>query len=87
MAIETTVSPIGKPAAEASSGRASRNERYRRQRDQFATTREIARQVILFRTETGLTQEQLARRLETSAPQICRIESGRYMPSGKTLAR
>lgn len=39
------------------------------------------------RTNAGLTQEQLAERMETSQSTIARLESGRTVPSGRTLTR
>jgi ribosome-binding protein aMBF1 (putative translation factor) len=82
-----TVSPIGTSAADAARSRAARSAEYRAQQAQFATTRDLARQVILYRTEMGLSQQELASRIGTSRPVISRIESGRYMPSGRTLQR
>jgi transcriptional regulator with XRE-family HTH domain len=35
----------------------------------------------------GLTQEELAREMETSQSAIARMESGRTLPSGSTLKR
>jgi ribosome-binding protein aMBF1 (putative translation factor) len=79
--------PIGSDAAEARQRRRSRSLEYRRVDEQYAATRELAAQVVLFRTRRQLTQDQLAELMGTSAPQISRIESGRYMPSGTTLQR
>jgi|GEM_PF-5418917 len=39
------------------------------------------------RTRAGLTQEQLAEKMETSQSAIARIESGRSISSGNTLQR
>ena len=47
----------------------------------------LARAVIRARVEAGLTQEQLARRMDTSQSVIARLESGRVQPSTKTLER
>lgn len=87
VADEPSVSPIGSDAYEAHQRRRNRSTEYRRLDEQYAATRELAAQVILFRTRRNLTQEQLAELMGTSAPQISRIESGRYMPSGTTLQR
>jgi transcriptional regulator with XRE-family HTH domain len=48
---------------------------------------ELARAVIQARTHAGLTQEQLARRMETTQSVIARLESGRVQPSTQTLTR
>lgn len=51
--------------------------------DEFA----LASAMIDVRTRAGLTQEQLAEKMETSQSAIARIESGRSIPSGNTLKR
>jgi len=81
------VGPIGSDATDAQQRRRTRSAAYQRRDDQYACTREIAAQVILYRTRQQLTQEQLADLVGTSASQFSRIESGRYMPSGTTLQR
>jgi transcriptional regulator with XRE-family HTH domain len=47
----------------------------------------IADLVILHRTRTGLTQEDLASRMGTSISAISRLESGFHVPSIETLRR
>lgn len=47
----------------------------------------LARAIIEARTNAGLTQEQLAERMKTSQSAIARLESGRTIPSARTLAR
>lgn len=81
------VEPIGSDATEAQQRRRNGSVEYQRLGDQYACTREIAAQIILYRTRRQLTQEQLANLVGTSALQLSRIESGRYMPSGTTLQR
>ena len=46
-----------------------------------------ARAVIEVRVRDGLTQEQLAERMETSQSAIARLESARGRPTTNTLAR
>ena len=48
---------------------------------------ELARQMIEARGRAGLTQEQLAKRMKTTRTVIARLESGRVMPSTRTLER
>jgi predicted transcriptional regulator len=48
---------------------------------------EIARALIKARTEAGLTQEEVAKRMGTTQSVIARLESGRTFPSLKTLYR
>lgn len=47
----------------------------------------LARQMIEARTRAGLTQEELASRMDTSRTVIARLESGRCLPSTRTLKR
>jgi len=51
--------------------------------DQFAR----AAAIIAARARAGLTQEQLAARMNTSQAVIARLESGRVKPSTRTLER
>ena len=43
--------------------------------------------MIKARAEAGLTQEQLAKRMNTSQAVVARLESGRVMPSMRTLTK
>jgi ribosome-binding protein aMBF1 (putative translation factor) len=47
----------------------------------------LAEAVIRARSAAGLTQEQLARRMNTTQAVIARLESGRVKPSTRTLER
>src|SRR5580658_8761189 len=47
----------------------------------------LARAVIDARVTAGLTQEQLAQRMDTTQSVIARLESGRTRPSTQTLER
>lgn len=51
--------------------------------DEFA----FVQAMIEARTQAGLTQEELAARMETSQSTIARLESGRAKPSARTLER
>ncbi len=48
---------------------------------------ELAYQIACLRIERGITQEELARRVGTSQPNIARLESGRRPPSLALLQR
>jgi ribosome-binding protein aMBF1 (putative translation factor) len=48
---------------------------------------QLASALIEARARAGLTQEELARRMETTQANIARLESGRVMPSTRTLER
>lgn len=47
----------------------------------------LARAMIHARVAAGLTQEQLAQRMQTTQSVIARLESGRTRPSTQTLER
>lgn len=48
---------------------------------------DLARQLIAARIRAGLTQAELAERMHTTQSTVARLESGRTMPSMRTLAR
>ncbi|MBN9305295.1 MAG: transcriptional regulator [Devosia sp. 67-54] len=60
---------------------------YRREYEALDEEFALMKALIDARAQAGLTQEQLAERMETSQSVIARLESGRTMPSGRTLAR
>ena len=47
----------------------------------------VAREMIEARARAGLTQDELASRMDTSRTVIARLESGRSLPSTRTLKR
>lgn len=47
----------------------------------------LARALIAARVGAGLTQEQVASRMQTTQSVVARLESGRVRPSTKTLER
>lgn len=48
---------------------------------------DLARTVIALRSESGLTQRELAERIGLKQPQLARIEAGRQLPKLETLAK
>jgi ribosome-binding protein aMBF1 (putative translation factor) len=80
-------SPIGSSAGESTQRRARSSATYRREQRRLAPYEEIARLVIRHRLDQGLTQQELAERMETSHSAISRIESGRHKTSAQTLQR
>ena len=64
-----------------------KNPAYRKAHQALEPEFELARALIRARVEAGLTQEQLAQRMQTSQSAIARLESGRFRPSTKTLER
>jgi transcriptional regulator with XRE-family HTH domain len=64
-----------------------KNKEYRKAHEELAPEFALARAVISARVKAGLTQEQLARRMDTTQSVIARLESGRTRPSTQTLGR
>ena len=64
-----------------------KSPKYRKAHEAMAPEFELARAVIEARVTAGLTQEQLARRMDTTQSVIARLESGRTRPSTQTLER
>jgi len=60
---------------------------YREAFEKLSTEFELARVLIETRTGAGLTQEELAKRMETTQSAIARMESGKQLPSAGTLKR
>jgi ribosome-binding protein aMBF1 (putative translation factor) len=64
-----------------------KNPEYRKTHDALAPEFELARAVMDARVTAGLTQDQLAQRMNTTQSVIARLESGRTRPSTQTLER
>lgn len=60
---------------------------YRQEFEALETEFAVARALIEARAKAGLTQEELARRMDTSQSAIARLEAGRALPSARTLER
>lgn len=60
---------------------------YRTAYDKLGPEFEIARAVILARKGAGLTQQQLAQRMNTTQSAVARLEGGHSCPSTSTLMR
>lgn len=60
---------------------------YRREYEGLEEEFALASAIIDARSRAGLTQEELAAKMETSQSAIARLESGRTIPSGRTLRR
>ena len=65
----------------------SKDPKYRSAYDKLKPEFEIARILIEARTQAGLTQAQLAERIQTTQSAVARFESGRIHPSTKTLRK
>ena len=55
--------------------------------DRLAPEFEISAELIRARQRAGLSQAELAARMKTSQSAIARLESGKTLPSAKTLLR
>lgn len=64
-----------------------KDDGYRQEYDALETEFALARAMIEARSKAGLTQEELAKRMDTSQSAIARLETGRSLPSGRTLER
>ena len=60
---------------------------YREAYDELGPELELARVLIDARASAGLTQAQLAERMQTTQSAIARLESGRAQPSTRTLEK
>jgi len=80
-------SPVGRTHGVAMDEAAAHDPAYRAALDRLLPYERIARLVISLRMEMGISQEELARRVGTSASAIARLESGHHRPSVETLRR
>src|SRR5688572_23202672 len=87
MRAQTSQSPVGTDAPTAGRRRADRSAEHRAEEARLAPFEQVARMIIGRRIELGITQEQLAQRMETSASTISRIEGGQHVTSVTTLER
>jgi ribosome-binding protein aMBF1 (putative translation factor) len=81
------VSPIGMSVSEAIERNRARSPRYREEYDDLESPEQIARIVIARRARLGLSQQEVAVRMGTTASVISRIESGQHRTSTNTLRR
>ena len=65
----------------------SKDAGYRKAHKELAAEFALARAVIAARSSAELTQAELARKMKTTQSVIARLESGRTLPSTKTLER
>jgi ribosome-binding protein aMBF1 (putative translation factor) len=59
----------------------------RAEHERLAPFEALARLIIMRRTALGLSQEELAKRMHTTASAISRIESGQHATNARTLIR
>jgi ribosome-binding protein aMBF1 (putative translation factor) len=80
-------SPIGARVDDQIEHKRGRSRRYRDAHDQLRPFEQVARVVIMRRAQLGLSQQDLAERVGTTASVISRIESGQHRTSIETLRR
>ena len=64
-----------------------KNAAYRKEYDSLEEEFALASAMIEARARAGLTQEQLAAKMKTTQSTIARLESGKTLPSARTLQR
>lgn len=80
-------SPIGTAVTDHIEAKRSRSRPYREASDRLQPFEQLARAVIMRRASLGLSQQELADRMGTTASVISRIESGQHRSSTETLRR
>jgi transcriptional regulator with XRE-family HTH domain len=60
---------------------------FQREWERTAVARAVALKVLTYRTEHGLSQRALAKKLGMTQPQVARLEAGEHNPTIDTLAR
>ncbi len=63
------------------------NPKYRREYEELEQGFSLVAALIETRAREGLTQEQVARRMNTTQAVVARLESGGSMPSTRTLEK
>jgi transcriptional regulator with XRE-family HTH domain len=63
------------------------NPEYRKEYEALADEFSLAEALIKARIQAGLTQKELAQRMNTTQSVIARMEGGRVKPSSRTLER
>lgn len=82
-----STSPVGRSHRAAMTETLDRDPAYLAALQRLMPYEQIAREVIALRMELGVSQEELARKVGTSASAIARLERGNHRPSVETLRR
>jgi len=80
-------SPVGTSVRQAIESKRAASPDYREAQDRLQPFEQLARVVIMRRGRLGLSQQDLAARMGTTASVISRIESGQHRTSTETLRR
>jgi ribosome-binding protein aMBF1 (putative translation factor) len=81
------ISPIGMSVEEDHAQQLANDPEYRAVHERNAPFEALARLVIMRRAKLGLSQEELASRMSTTASAISRIESGQHATNARTLKK
>lgn len=81
------VSPVGANVKDDIDRDLASSEGYREAHRRLRPFEEIARVVVMRRARLGLSQQDLADRMGTTASVVSRIESGQHRSSTETLRR
>lgn len=81
------ISPVGPSVSEDIAGRLQRDATYRAEHERLAGFEQLARIVITRRAELEISQEELARRMGTTASVVSRIKRGQHATNTRTLKR
>jgi len=79
--------PAGTRTREGAAGRRARIEAYRETSERLEPFEQLARMVIMHRARLGLSQQDLAALMGTTASAISRIESGHHRVSIETVRK
>jgi ribosome-binding protein aMBF1 (putative translation factor) len=79
--------PIGTTVREGAARRRARSDTYRETEQRLEPFEQLARIVIMHRARLGLSQQELAERMGTTASVISRIESGHHRVSIETVRK
>lgn len=82
-----SVSPIGTSVSADIARKRRESPKLRAEHDRLAGFEQLARVVIMRRAELGISQEELARRMRSTASVVSRIESGQHATNARTLKR
>ena len=84
---EEWISPIGQTITESIEEHEAEDPEFKQEQEETRPHREFAKFVLIRRTELGLNQEALAKRMGTSHSVISRLESGRHSFSVATMLK
>lgn len=85
--VAKSVNPVGTSVQHSVEAKRAGSKRYREAHDRLQPFEELARVVIVRRGRLGISQQDLAERMGTTASVISRIESGQHRTSTETLRR